>query len=79
MRDREEKETHLALVNSHITRLIEQSADLTDQANTLKARKQEITHLIELLLPTLSALIALRNLQASLQSELNLLFYTLDD
>ena len=79
MCDREGKKAHLALVDSHITRLVEQSTDLTDQVNTLKAKKQETAHLAELVLPILCALVALRNLRANHQTELKLIFYTSGD
>lgn len=40
MRDRQEKQADLALVNMHVARLVEQCDDLIDQAITLKASKQ---------------------------------------
>jgi hypothetical protein len=70
MRDRQEKQAYLDLVNMHIARLVEQSADLTDQADTLKARKQETGHLNELFMATLSALISLRSVRVRLALEL---------
>jgi hypothetical protein len=70
-RDKREKQAYLALVDMHIARLIEQSADLTDQAATLKARKQETGHLDDLLMATLSALISLRRTRARLALELD--------
>lgn len=71
MRDRQEKQAYLDLVNIHIARLIEQCADLTDQVATLKARKQETGHLNELLMATLSALISLRSARARLAPEID--------
>lgn len=71
MRDRQEKQAYLDLVNMHIARLIEQCADLTDQVATLKARKQETGHLTELFMATLSALISLRSARARLALELD--------
>ncbi len=71
MRDRQEKQAYLALVNMHIARLIEQSADLTHQVDTLKARKQETRHLNDLFMATLSALISLKSAQARLTLELD--------
>lgn len=72
MRNRQEKQAYLALVNMHIARLIEQSADLTNQANTLKVRKQETRHLNDLFMATLSALISLRSVRTRLALELDM-------
>ncbi len=71
MRDRQEKQAYLDLVNMHIARLLEQCADLTDQVATLRARKQETGHLTELFMATLSALISLRSARARLALELD--------
>jgi hypothetical protein len=72
MRDRQEKQAYLALINMHITRLTEQCADLTDQANTLKARKRDAGHINELLFAALSALISLRSARSRLVVELDM-------
>ena len=71
MRDRQEKQAYLDLVNLHIARLVEQCADLTDQFDTLKARKQETGHLDKLFMATLSALISLRSVRVRLALELD--------
>jgi cell division septum initiation protein DivIVA len=73
MRDRQEKQAYLALVSRHIAQLTEQCTDLTDQANTLKARKQDVGHINELLFATLSASIALKSAHSRLALELNML------
>lgn len=54
VRDREVKEVHLALVNSLITQLVEQSADFSDQINTLMARKQEMAISLSYFYPSLT-------------------------
>ena len=72
MRDRQEKQAYLDLVNMHIARLVKQCADLTDQVDTLKARKQEAGHLNELFMSTLSALISLRSVRVRLALELDI-------
>lgn len=73
MNDRQEKQTYLALVNRHIALLVEQSSDLTDQVDTLKARKQETGHLNDLFIETISALISLKSAQMRLTLELGTL------
>ena len=72
MSDRQEKQAYLDLVNIHIARLVEQCADLKDQVDTSKARKQETRHLNELFMATLSALISLRSVRARLVLELDM-------
>jgi len=72
MRDRQENQAYLDLVSMQIARLVEQCADLTDQANALKARKQETGHLNGLFMAVLSALISLRSVRARLALELDM-------
>ena len=73
MRDRQENQAYLDLVSMQIARLVEQCADLTDQANALKARKQETGHLSILFMATLFALISLKSVRARLVRELDML------
>lgn len=73
MDDKRGKQAYLALVDMQIARLVEQSSDLADQVNTLKARKQGTEHLNDLLMATLSALISLKSAKMRLTLELGTL------